>query len=111
MHARAMRLFVASLSATLCLSAQIRADREITNPTPAELYHMQRSELLNKNTLKLHISVQLDRTVYLPGELAEITISVANNTGTALEALAPFTAFVGTMGVSALRTLARKTSW
>lgn len=111
MYPRAILFLAISFSAPLCLSAQGRADHEITNPSAVEQYHMQRSDMLNRNTAKLTVSVQLDRTVYLPGELAEVTISVTNNTGAALEAFTPFMLSTGSIEVSELRTLDGQTGW
>jgi hypothetical protein len=111
MHLIAIPLFAMLLSSAPCLAAQIRADREITNSSPAERYHMQRADMLNRNTAKLTVSVQLDRTVYLPGELAEVAISVTNNTETPLEAFKPFLLSAGSIEVSELRTVGGQTAW
>jgi len=111
MNLRHFFLLVIPSVFALGLSAQIVIERGNANPSSADQYHKQRADLLNKNTSLLAVSVELDRTVYLPGELAYITISVTNGSATALEAFAPFQGFTGLMELSALIVRNGKETW
>ncbi len=55
---------------------------------------MQRARLL-ENQSKLHVTMALDRQAYLPGELAELTVTIENPTSQAMEIPQPFTQGTG----------------
>jgi hypothetical protein len=57
---------------------------------------MQRAQLL-ENQAKLHVTLTLDRQAYLPGELAELTISIVNPTTQGLEIPQPFSQGTGAL--------------
>ena len=45
---------------------------------------------LEDNTYRLKVTLQLDRSAYLPGEVAQVTVRIANPALTALEVFSPF---------------------
>jgi hypothetical protein len=55
---------------------------------------------LEANTAKLNVAVALDRSEYLPGETAEVTISVVNPTVSVVEAFEPFRRNTGVLHVA-----------
>ena len=64
---------------------------------PGRLTHAQFKELL-KSTSKLDVSLQLDRSIYFPGEDMSVSLAISNRTGQALEVFEPLKA--GTGGIN-----------
>jgi hypothetical protein len=58
-----------------------------------------RSDQLSDNKAKLVVTLKLDREVYLPGELGQLTITVQNPTAQDLEIWKPFVSETGTVGL------------
>jgi hypothetical protein len=60
------------------------------NATGIDKLHQDRLRLLTGNLDKLKVTVTLDRQAYLPGEAAQVKISVVNPTASSIEVRAPF---------------------
>src|SRR5438270_5337794 len=87
---------------TACCLANLSGQEEapvIGHLSPIQKYHQDRNQLLGGNTSKLRLSVSLDRQEYLPGEAAQVTITIENGTTDALEVFEPFVGETGTMEV------------
>ena len=78
-----MRIFV--MVAAIAGLSQLSAQRG-----PRDLYRVERTAVLNRNTGLLRMAVAMDRTEYFPGESAQISVSIVNPTTGPLEVYEPF---------------------
>ena len=79
---------VLTISIILLLSRSGRSQIRIDTGQPGRLTHAQFKELA-KSTSKLDISLQLDRSIYFPGEDMSVSLAISNQTGQALEVFEP----------------------
>src|SRR5258706_10866604 len=72
-----------------------------------------RAQLLRTNTLKLDVTLQLDRDTYITGETAQMTVAIRNPTAQVLEVLEPFTLKTGGFALQFFAKRGRETtpSW
>src|SRR5258707_3684629 len=83
----------------------------INKLTPTQQYHQDRTTLLIRNTHKLAVSVTMDRQEYLPGEAAQIRITITNPTFEPLEVFDPFLAQTGKMEMLEKKIVGQTASW
>jgi hypothetical protein len=92
------------LLAVLCVAALNLYGQLEVYPITALPSGKVRENQIAANTEKLRVAITMDRQEYLPGEAAEITISIVNPTTDPLEVYEPFKNQTGTMWVDIQRT-------
>jgi hypothetical protein len=107
--ALSLTLTLAGIALVLFSVAGLAQEVYPVGVTGAQTYQQNRRDLLRQNASKLKVSISLDQQEYLPGEAAQVHISLTNPTPVPLEVYEPFKIETGAMVVYATKTVGGKT--